>query len=572
MTFFRNVHSSAFCWILLLSLGLGCVDKQDRMKQRLLDTQSDDQTRNNVSEAIGYLPLLMRMDRSVAVKEVVFQLNSWAQKREVRSGWSTGGLLESLPADFKTAPLIQTIDKMQFGEQECEYLLQCRLMNQVSDWVVNADYRDELFAGWLAETTAKMNDRDRRDLEATMKLFDWTIRNIELLADPRDAETLTAEPQLPYLDGGPIYSQLPWQTMIFGRGDAWQRIRVFTQLLQQVELTACVLAIPDPDIPNELKLWAVGVPIGDAVYLFEPKWGLPILGPGEKGVATLAQAKLDRTVMRRANLPGQFEYPVSAEDLKNVVALLDLEPFAISKSTFALEPSLSGDQRMNIFVDVAPVIKKLQNAVGESNVKLWPVPILGQYYNQSVRDRLFDQSPFSMTYLVTYGPFFTDTLLNTARTNHLAGKFESTIDQNGALKNYMALRVDDATLDKLAYDKDVQNALQVSRGRNESLENFVQKVEQIKQFSKSSKYDVSAFLGMLQFDRGNFDAAIDWLDERTLQVVGTGAWHPQAEYLLARSYELNGDREQALQYLKKENRPQEAGNRMRARLLESSGK
>ncbi len=554
--------------LIVCVVAIGCERKWDNASRPRTSRSSADQSSYAVGEAMKYLPMLMRLDRSVAVKEVVFQLNSWAQGKTAPPNERTAWLLSTLPPDSFENPILQNLNQMRFGEPESEYLLQCQMMKQVCGWILGEPYRDGLFDDWLQETGSKLSDQDRRKLEATLKLFDWTVRNVALEGVPSDIETLTPNPEFPINDAGIGYRQLPWQTMIFGRGDAWQRIRVFNQLLQQVDVTAAVFAFPSDSEDGPL-LWAVGVPIAGEVYLFDPKWGLPIPGANQKGIATFKQASSDRNILRRAKLPGQFEYPVDMTDLSNAIALIDLEPFAIDSSMEQLEKSLAGENRMNIYVDAAAAAEPFVNALDETRVKLWTMPLLAQTYNASVRGRLFDQSPFSLRYLAVYGPFFTDTLLNSARQDHFKGQFQSTLDKPGALKNYMGVRVDDETLNKLSSDLDTQRAMQVVKELDESREQFAARVEQVKGFYRAAKYHTSTFLGMAQFDLGNIDAAINWLDERTLQVEGTDAWHPHATYLLARSYEIKGDTEKAIEYLKSDDVPQEAGNRIRARLLQS---
>ncbi|MFN9916634.1 MAG: tetratricopeptide repeat protein, partial [Pirellulaceae bacterium] len=69
-------------------------------------------------------------------------------------------------------------------------------------------------------------------------------------------------------------------------------------------------------------------------------------------------------------------------------------------------------------------------------------------------------------------------------------------------------------------------------------------------------------------DLANVDASIDWLDKRLVQGGGTERWRPHAYYLLGRCFEEKGDLPKAAEYYKGENLPQEAGNRIRLRLLE----
>ena len=64
------------------------------------------------------------------------------------------------------------------------------------------------------------------DLERAKRLFDWTVRNIELEPDDRT-----------------WIPQFPWETLLFGRGTAAERAWVFILLLRQLNIDAAVLAV-----------------------------------------------------------------------------------------------------------------------------------------------------------------------------------------------------------------------------------------------------------------------------------------------------------------------------------------
>ncbi len=105
-------------------------------------------------------------------------------------------------------------------------------MRHVGRWVYRHPYRDPLFQPWLEEKAIiDFGALDGVKTEQTMKLFDWTVRNISLEGDAKDIEALPRDPLPPLTDLGMGYRALPWQTLMFGRGDALQRARVFTQLL-----------------------------------------------------------------------------------------------------------------------------------------------------------------------------------------------------------------------------------------------------------------------------------------------------------------------------------------------------
>ncbi len=188
-------------------------------------------------------------------------------------------------------------------------MMQCQLLRDSAQWIVDRPYRDRLFADWLSKKQKELSELDASRLEQTLKLFDWTIRNIALEGGPKDVETLPANPSLPLHDNALGYRSLPYQTVLLGHGDAIERARVFTQMALQLDIPSVFLAIPSKSNSSDnpaYDLWCVGVPIGNEIYLFEPRWGLPIPTEDQQGIATLREAKANATVLRRAKLRGDL--------------------------------------------------------------------------------------------------------------------------------------------------------------------------------------------------------------------------------------------------------------------------
>jgi hypothetical protein len=162
---------------------------------------------------------------------------------------------------------------------------------------------------------------------------------------------------------------------------------------------------------------------------------------------------------------------------------------------------------------------------------------------------------------------------------HLSGAFETTLDEVGALKTYMDSRVDDDSLKKTAYNPDVQMALGLVRGDNESRENYEARVNQVIALFSRAKFDAAYLLAQLHFDRGDYGTCANWLRERLLFDQRATRWHAAGWYLLARSLiemEQYGEADNALlqpsipegsQAPAFVINPQDAGNRIRLRYL-----
>src|SRR5439155_25509433 len=100
--------------------------------------------------------------------------------------------------------------------------------------------------------------------------FAWVVRQVRLPAgEPADEE---AAPPAPVL--------------YRGHGTALERALVFLALLEQFgldeddtsALQGCLVFCPDDK--GTRRLWACGVASGESLYLFDPRLGLPVPGPG----------------------------------------------------------------------------------------------------------------------------------------------------------------------------------------------------------------------------------------------------------------------------------------------------
>ena len=561
------------CWIIpsVLVFAFGCEDPNAKKLQNIqVKLGENKERRDAIREAFRYLPQLIRLDRTTAMKNIRTDLNYWSKNVVESASWKPSALLESVSGKLRTIDFSTRMNKLEFGEPECEFLLQCQMMKEVGKWVVERPYRDSIFSPWLERQKTVLATDDWNQLETTVKLFDWAVCNVGIEGQAKDALRLVTNSELPFNDSAPTYRQLPWQTMMFGRGDTWERARVFTQLAFIQGIDCVVLALPSLSGATEnssLRLWCIGVPIGGELYLFEPQWGLPIPIQTKEGIATLREVKENPEVLRRAKLPGRFEsYPVAQADLKNLVALIDAEPFALGRTMHTLERSITGENRMRLSMDSDAMEQRLIKLDSSLSIRLWNVPWIAHAYNQSVRERIHDQSPFSMAYLESFGAFINDTSISKARILHFKGQFKDTVEAMGALRSYMEVRIDEQTLKEMDFDKEIQMRFGMVRQSGEPMDNFLFRIGEAKKYLRRSKFDIAIFLAMLNFDLEKFETASDWLQKRLLMTAGTERWHAHAHYLLGRNLEQQGKVPEALKEYEFENSPQEAGNRIRIRL------
>jgi hypothetical protein len=94
----------------------------------------------------------------------------------------------------------------------------------------------------------------------------------------------------------------------------------------------------------------------------------------------------------------------------------------------------------------------------------------------------------------------------------------------------------------------------------------------------AAKQAASYWLGIVAFEHEQFDVAVDYFDNRTLQASPDGPWTQGARYNLARTYEIkgltDGDKnaiERAVEFYRPIDdplSPQAHGDRLRARRLQ----
>jgi hypothetical protein len=90
-----------------------------------------------------------------------------------------------------------------------------------------------------------------------------------------------------------------------------------------------------------------------------------------------------------------------------------------------------------------------------------------------------------------------------------------------------------------------------------------------KQVQVLAKQSASYWLGLIQFERANYSAAIDFFRKFTLEATPNGPWTIGAQYNLARTCEASGETPRAiLQYRSNANSPGYHGDLLRAKWLE----
>jgi uncharacterized membrane protein YkoI len=102
-----------------------------------------------------------------------------------------------------------------------------------------------------------------------------------------------------------------------GYGSPLARSLLFLGLVEQLGLDGCLLALPG-ESGKETRYWVCGV-LGekDQLYLFDPRLGIPLPGPGGKGIATLAEVEGKASPLRQLDFGKELAYDITPEQAAN---------------------------------------------------------------------------------------------------------------------------------------------------------------------------------------------------------------------------------------------------------------
>ncbi len=547
---------------------VGCQDRRQRRIQNVQQDIDDSKTKtDNLREALRYLSQMTPLNRVQMTKEIQPQLNTWTQSADTSSlKFQPCSLIEGLPAQLIAPTSLDHLELKQFGYADVEYMFQCRLMRMLSDWIVERPLKDSLLTPFLDKQKKIRPEGEFSQLEQACKLFDWSVRNVMLLGDAKEIERLEDDPQMPLMDVNYGYGYLPWQTVLFSRGDFVERGRAFAAMARQRNIPTIWIGLKR-DVGTATKLWCMGVLVGNDCYLFDPKLGLPIIDPDTREIATLDQAMKNERILRRLSLPGRFTYAVTLGDLKQPQFLIDAEASSLTAKMQLLESRLLADERVRLTDNPDELAQKLKQRYPDVPVSLWQTPLLARLYSEQLAERLQMIGPFTAQYMQDHAVWMADTPAAQARWKHLRGEFENTLETKGALAVYMSFRIDDERLRELTVDVELQKELGVTRRPNEPQEIFDARLMQAAAFFGEAKLDANFMLGQLQFDLGNYESTEGWLKKRTVEDPRAARWFSAAWYTLARTYQQQGKSSQMMEALAHEPNSMEAGNRLRLRYL-----
>lgn len=478
------------------------------------------------------IELLSSPQRSPAAHQLAAQrLNQYLA--ESRSAGETP--IEPLDSDVRRnlaarlSPMqLQDVESPQFGLTDSIHLETCFLFQRI-----------------LEHVTA----RAETDLAKAEALFDWLIRNLQL--EPSSSRTLPLPPRI---------------AIMVGHGMEHERAWAFMELLRQIDIPCVLLAYESKTDDNSAAVYVPWLPaaiVDKQLYLFDTAIGLPVPGPGGKGVATLRQVRDDPSLLRQLDVDAQRPYRVQPEQLGKLIVLVESTPAYWSPRMRFLQQKLSGSNRAVLTSDLKQVVAKAGEAIGEGIVQeLWEFPYRVDELSRQpeYRDEISGTKDQPLGVVTPY-QFFG---VSEARLAHLHGQFAD------AIPRYMDNRVPLNEWAQVERNRNSLISLAAFLSRQASVSPEVaSKMEAVTtELHQRIREDCTYFLGLVKYEQREYEPAVHWLADTYLQKYATGKFVSGARYLLGRCAETTGDAAKAIEYYTMPDAsPQGFGNLVRARRL-----
>lgn len=536
------------------------------------------QTANNLDLAMQAITTMPVSKDNENPGRALHYLNEWLGQLETpEQKFVPDPMVAHTPRSYENAPPLKDLDRRRFDSPDLFYLQQCLWFRDIARRVAARPAPPE-FQPWLKDLEKQIGLSEAERVRSAERLFDWTICNIQLdklPPPPKAAAAGVGKFDMSSLPGpirgekGPGYWQLPWQTLLFGHGDSWQRSRVFILMCRQAGITAHMLGVQDESGSGAVRPWLCAALIKGQLYLFDAELGLPILSPDGRGIATLEQVVADPGLLRAMDIPGGTAYPVTNSELKGIQAMIDAEPESLALRMQLLESALIGSKRVVLFCRPTEEEKEIRKCKHISGVSIWRVGLEAILYQIQLaflrqRNQALQAAHHRETYM-----FFPPNPLAEARHLEFEGRFDATGEkEKGACQILGTLRLPNATIESLDSSSMARKMLGLpDEALSKDLKVRNQQIQELMAAVRTAKNHATYWIGLCHFDAGDYTSAAEWFQDRTLEGNQDSYWLPGARYNLARCYEAEGKWEAARELYIADESPQKIGNLLRAQRI-----
>ena len=521
--------------------------------------------------ALASINKMYEFDSEEAGHQAVFYFNTWLESQQP-GAWQSDPLLETLPLPLRNAVELENVTRNKIIFRDTREIREALWLRDIARWAIELPSNDTLTEEWIGHVEKTQSPEHAETLRDVLRLFDWTIRNIQLV-EPRP---VAAPGMYPEFDAeiGAGYSQLPEDSVLLGQADVWERGMVFMGLLNQRRIPGAVLAThsgdsgdsaDSADSGDSVDLWACAVKVGDEIFLLDPALGLPLTAFGEGRLLTLNDLVADPELFRTFDFGDEHRYAMDKAD--DLIALVAAQPFSLTRSATVMQSRMTGESRWVLDVDPSEIASQFTEHPAISEARLWEMPIRAAIFHRTNGIKVKTETASAnerlrARYIFDEGP------LSLARKLHIRGMFaKHDGGKPGALIYYRDLRQTEDAIADIANDRPLLQLMGIERDPLEPEEVFVGNVRAAQMLLLASREHASYFLGLVHFETGSFQTSANWLEQRTLEDFPDGQWRLGAAYNLARALERTGEWTRARQLLLLSESPQRHGDLLRAKLI-----
>ena len=500
----------------------GC---RDRAQVTVSDIRPRETNSDHLQQALQIIDDLDATDFNQATTTSIFNFNLWSKLHDDDPQWVTPSLINTVPAELASTGLLQAIGGKRFIPLDINYLHETSWLHAIAQWAVADDLPHRMF--WESYKPTIADEAASEELTKVLKLFDWTVRNIQL-APLLDYPTIPANTEGPVKISpqlglpGPGYSRTNRHVLTLGVGDWWQRARIFVLLARQQGIDVVLLGLP-AEFGKTNQPWLTAAIIGKELYLFDFNKGLPVLNAAKTAIVTLKQLKEDVDFTQTLFPVAHQQQP--QETLDGLVGLIEADVVAVSHRMAILEKYLTGERQMVLTVAPSIISLRLRTEHQINRSKIWLPIYEGYLFEAALHEKLVAQDAAALEFVSStrdHSLFREVPQLREGRFKLLRGVFdddESNLGvkgDNGAKTLMMASRIPTKLIEGMLENEDIQQALGLLKPADAPAFLWRQTlVDKQRTFVRAKDY-ASFYIAMIHMEQGHYQDAIDWFERRTI--------------------------------------------------------
>ena len=500
----------------------GC---RDRAQVTVSDIRPRETNSDHLQQALQIIDDLDATDFNQATTTSIFNFNLWSKLHDDDPQWVTPSLINTVPTELASTGLVQAIGGKRFIPLDINYLHETSWLHAIAQWAVADDLPHRMF--WESYKPTIADEVASEELTKVLKLFDWTVRNIQL-APLLDYPTIPANTEGPVKISpqlglpGPGYSRTNRHVLTLGVGDWWQRARIFVLLARQQGIDVVLLGLP-AEFGKTNQPWLTAAIIGKELYLFDFNKGLPVLNAAKTAIVTLKQLKEDVDFTQTLFPVAHQQQP--QETLDGLVGLIEADVVAVSHRMAILEKYLTGERQMVLTVAPSIISLRLRTEHQINRSKIWLPIYEGYLFEAALHEKLVAQDAAALEFVSStrdQSLFREVPQLREGRFKLLRGVFdddESNLGvkgDNGAKTLMMASRIPTKLIEGMLENEDIQQALGLLKPADAPVFLWRQTlVDKQRTFVRAKDY-ASFYIAMIHMEQGHYQDAIDWFERRTI--------------------------------------------------------